>query len=270
MPNRKTGQIVIMSSFKGGTGKTIVAVNIGYYLSKKGYKVLLIDGDLRASSIDKIIPLMDDLVNIKTWVDYLDRAVELKDIIVTSEFPNLDVIYCARAIVGQSYMSGKDTDKWVGNALRQIQKIRKGLEYQELDYDFVIIDNENGITPNSLNLNIVANVACLVVRPNRYGIDGMSHLVSEAFEATQDVANRQDFLIWNQVDSTPEYESEIAQILEHSEKFFEISNIRPLIRIPYDKLLSISMLIPMMDGMFGVTKLMQQHSEKIVQGIGLI
>jgi len=40
---------VAILNFKGGTGKTTTAVNLGHALSLKGFKVLIIDCDPQAS-----------------------------------------------------------------------------------------------------------------------------------------------------------------------------------------------------------------------------
>src|SRR5881394_2618901 len=44
MANRRT-EILVLSSGKGGTGKTLLASSLGYALTRSGHKVLMIDGD---------------------------------------------------------------------------------------------------------------------------------------------------------------------------------------------------------------------------------
>ena len=41
-----TGRVIVITSGKGGVGKTTTRANIGTALAKSGYKVVLIDTDL--------------------------------------------------------------------------------------------------------------------------------------------------------------------------------------------------------------------------------
>ena len=46
------GEIILVASGKGGTGKSVFAVNMGAVLADKGYRVVLIDMDMgRETSI---------------------------------------------------------------------------------------------------------------------------------------------------------------------------------------------------------------------------
>ena len=51
--------ILVVLSGKGGVGKSTVAVNLALFLSKKGYNVGLLDGDLHGPSIPKILGIED-------------------------------------------------------------------------------------------------------------------------------------------------------------------------------------------------------------------
>ena len=40
------GKVILVSSGKGGTGKTMFSVNLGALLAEKGYKTILLDMDM--------------------------------------------------------------------------------------------------------------------------------------------------------------------------------------------------------------------------------
>jgi capsular exopolysaccharide synthesis family protein len=64
-PGRKSGKVIVVSSALPSEGKSTVASNLAITLGKAGKKVLLIDGDLRRPSIEKLFA--DELANSKTW-----------------------------------------------------------------------------------------------------------------------------------------------------------------------------------------------------------
>ena len=47
---------IIFHSYKGGTGKTTLALNTAYNLARRGYKTIAIDADLNAPTFDSIFP----------------------------------------------------------------------------------------------------------------------------------------------------------------------------------------------------------------------
>ena len=51
------GRIIVVTSGKGGVGKTTFTANVGYALAEKGYKVLLIDGDVGLRNLDVLLGL---------------------------------------------------------------------------------------------------------------------------------------------------------------------------------------------------------------------
>jgi len=55
-------QVILISSGKGGTGKTIFAANVGVILSQRGFNVLLIDMDLGLRNLDLVLGLESKIV----------------------------------------------------------------------------------------------------------------------------------------------------------------------------------------------------------------
>ena len=57
------GKIVAIHSYKGGTGKTSLSVNLAATYARKGYKVCLMDLDFRAPSLHVLFKQQKYLVN---------------------------------------------------------------------------------------------------------------------------------------------------------------------------------------------------------------
>ena len=49
------GRVIVITSGKGGVGKTTTSANIGTALAKAGYKVVLIDTDLGFLSLNQYL-----------------------------------------------------------------------------------------------------------------------------------------------------------------------------------------------------------------------
>ena len=47
-------EVIVITSGKGGVGKTTTTVNLGIGLARKGYKVLLIDADAQGNLTDAL------------------------------------------------------------------------------------------------------------------------------------------------------------------------------------------------------------------------
>jgi len=77
---------IAILNFKGGTGKTTTAVNLGHALSLKNYKVLIIDCDSQAS-----ISNWFGIDHEYTIYDLLTNKTKLKDCIYQVR-DNLDII----------------------------------------------------------------------------------------------------------------------------------------------------------------------------------
>ena len=62
------GKVYVITSGKGGVGKTTTTANIGTALAVKGYKVVLVDADIGLRNLDLIMGLENrvvyDLVNV--------------------------------------------------------------------------------------------------------------------------------------------------------------------------------------------------------------
>src|SRR4030065_2671357 len=75
----RMNKIIAVHSYKGGTGKTLLSVNLAAALAKKGKKVCLFDLDFRAPSLFAILKME----NIQCWLnDYLNGACDINKVIM--------------------------------------------------------------------------------------------------------------------------------------------------------------------------------------------
>ena len=92
-----TGRVIVITSGKGGVGKTTTSANIGTALAKEGYKVVLIDTDLGLRNLDLLLGLENRIVY--TIVDVIEERCKLKQALVKDKKnPNLQLVDCPAGI----------------------------------------------------------------------------------------------------------------------------------------------------------------------------
>ena len=90
-----TGRVIVITSGKGGVGKTTTSANIGTALAKEGYKVVLIDTDLGLRNLDLLLGLENRIVY--TIVDVIEERCKLKQALVKDKKnPNLQLLAAAQ------------------------------------------------------------------------------------------------------------------------------------------------------------------------------
>lgn len=75
-------KVILVTSTSDGEGKSTVALNLAYSLSKSQKKVMLIDGDLRKPSLHKMV---EQKINPYKMEDFLERKIKSSQAIVNLE-----------------------------------------------------------------------------------------------------------------------------------------------------------------------------------------
>ena len=120
-----TGRVIVITSGKGGVGKTTTSANIGTALAKEGYKVVLIDTDLGLRNLDLLLGLENRIVY--TLVDVVEGHCKLKQALVKDKkYPNLCLLAAAQT-----------RDK---TAVSQDQ-LKEICEELQKDFDFILSFN---------------------------------------------------------------------------------------------------------------------------------
>ncbi len=89
------GEVIVITSGKGGVGKTTTTANIGAGLSKLGKKVVIIDTDLGLRNLDVVMG-MENLV-VYNLVDVVEGSCRLKQALIRdSRYENLYLLPSAQ------------------------------------------------------------------------------------------------------------------------------------------------------------------------------
>ena len=90
-----SGRVIVITSGKGGVGKTTTNANIGTALARMGKKVVMIDTDLGLRNLDLLLGLENRIVY--TIVDVVEERCKLKQALVKDKKnPNLCLLAAAQ------------------------------------------------------------------------------------------------------------------------------------------------------------------------------
>lgn len=143
------GVSIVITSGKGGVGKTTTTANIGTALASLGHKVVLIDGDTGLRNLDVLMGLENRIVY--TLIDVIEGRCRLKQgLIKDKRFPNLCLLPTAQ-------INDKD-DISTQDMLKVVTQLKE-------EFDFVIIDCPAGIEQGFENSVVGADKALVVVNP---------------------------------------------------------------------------------------------------------
>ena len=143
------GKVIVVTSGKGGVGKTTSTANIGVGLSQSGKKVIIIDTDLGLRNLDVVMGLENRIVY--NLVDVIEGRCRAKQAIIKDKrYPELYLL-----------PSAQTKDK---SAISPEQMLKLTEDLKD-DYDYVIIDCPAGIEQGFYNAIIGAEQALVVTTP---------------------------------------------------------------------------------------------------------
>ncbi len=149
--SQKEGIIIVVTSGKGGVGKTTTTANVSVALAKLGKTVLVVDGDIGLRNLDMILGLENRIVY--DSLDVVEKRVAPEKALVKDKH-GFD-LYLLPANQSKN-KDAIDPKKW--NELMQYYKASG-------NYDYIIIDSPAGIEQGFKNAVEPADKAIVVVNP---------------------------------------------------------------------------------------------------------
>lgn len=164
-------EIIVIANQKGGVGKTTTAVNLAASLAVAEKKVLLIDADPQANATTSLGYNRNDYeFNI---YHVLIGAKKLRDIILKSELPSLDLAPSNIGLVGveKEYYDA-------GNAKGRELILKKAIMQVKSTYDYVIIDSPPALGPMTINALSAANSVIIPIQCEFFALEGLAQLLN--------------------------------------------------------------------------------------------
>ncbi len=142
-------RIIVITSGKGGVGKTTVTANLGIAIARLGHQVALVDADFGLRNLDLLLGLENRIVY--TAVDVLSNQCRLEQALVKDKRQEGLVLLPA----AQSRTK---------EAVRPDQ-MKKLLSVLSQKYDYILVDSPAGIEMGFQNAIAAASVALIVTTP---------------------------------------------------------------------------------------------------------
>lgn len=143
------GESIVITSGKGGVGKTTTTANIGTALASLGKRVVVVDGDTGLRNLDVLLGLENRIVY--TLIDVIENRCRTKQALIKDKrFPNLFLLPTAQT-----------KDK---NDITPQEMLKLVTELKE-DFDYILIDCPAGIEQGFENAIVGADRAVVVVNP---------------------------------------------------------------------------------------------------------
>ncbi|WP_047981706.1 septum site-determining protein MinD [Ornithinibacillus contaminans] len=155
------GEAIVITSGKGGVGKTTTTANIGTALALMGKKVCLIDTDIGLRNLDVVMGLENRIVY--DIVDVVQGRCKLKQALIKDKrFDYLSLLPAAQT---------SDKSAVTPEGMREIIKELK------TEYDYIIIDCPAGIEQGYQNAVAGADRAIVVTTPEKSSVRDADRII---------------------------------------------------------------------------------------------
>jgi chromosome partitioning protein len=186
LPWRRAGdhlQVIAVTNFKGGSGKTTSAIHLAQYMALHGYRVLAVDLDPQASMSAMLgfQPELDVGENETLYgaIKYDDTRRPVTEIVRKTYFPGLDLIPGNLEL----HEFEHDTPKALAEGSRFendmfFMRVSSAIEAIESDYDVVVIDCPPTLGFLTLSAMCAATAVLITVHPQMLDVASMSQFLS--------------------------------------------------------------------------------------------
>lgn len=177
-------KVILIHSFRGGTGKSNVTANLATMVARAGYRVGIVDTDIQSPGIHVLFGLKEENVTY-TLNDYLwDRC--------PIEKAAYDVTHVLQT--GQTPPPKRSSINLVPSSIKisEISRIlREGYDARRLNdgflelsrsmqLDYLFIDTHPGINEETLLSIIIADLLIVILRPDRQDYQGTAVAIDVA------------------------------------------------------------------------------------------
>lgn len=158
--------IIAITNQKGGVGKTSTAINLSASIAAAEFKTLIIDIDPQSNSTHHLGVYDSE----KTVYDVIIGSESIKDCIVNTYMPNLDILPSTIDLVGAEVelVSFENRERLLKNAIKESRE----------DYDFILIDCPPSLSLLTLNALTASDSIIIPVQCEYFALEGLGQLLN--------------------------------------------------------------------------------------------
>jgi len=179
-------------SYRGGTGKSLIALNLAYQLTSRGNTVLLMETDVRMPSLLEIVGLHK---KINTFNSFYENKCEFNETIYPTDH-EISVICC-----DPKYDLRKKSAIFSGDQnlhLDRLFRIKKAFRQIRQRYDYCIIDSGPGWGFVQVSNTMFSEIVILVLRSGKNALTGTINMLKDVYEELA-ITTKKYIIIWNQL-----------------------------------------------------------------------
>lgn len=241
-------KIISVINQKGGVGKTQTSINLAVSLSRKGYRVLFIDGDAQGNATSYFDKKVND-INLSKFIEkefdnqeplkWLEEALgdafyeydindvllgqcQIKEAIYTTDYENLSIIPSTETRL-------INTDQLIKAANKmQHNRLKKALRDVRKEFDYVVIDNAPTFNTITLNTLFTSDEVIIPLKIGRFELAGFIKTMNELENLMNDFeCFYQIYVLFNMIPrgKRPLYSAfieKIRKIFSSTDKLYEI------------------------------------------------
>lgn len=178
------GEIISIHSFRGGTGKSNLAANIGTILARKGHRVGIVDTDIQSPGVHVLFGFDETHLD-KALNDYLWGRAPIEEV----AYPIQNI----GSSPDREYL--QDLNLWlipssirtneIARVLREgydVSLLNQGFHtlLNKLQLDYLLIDTHPGLNEETLLSIAISHVLCIILRPDQQDFQGTAVTVDIA------------------------------------------------------------------------------------------
>lgn len=197
-------RIIVITSGKGGVGKTTVTANLGVAIARLGRQVALVDADFGLRNLDLLLGLENRVVY--TAIEVLSGQCRLDQALVRDKRTEGMVLLPAAQSRNKEAVSPDQMEKLIGVLAKS--------------YDYVLIDSPAGIEMGFRNAIVAAKEALIVTTPEIAAVRDADRVVG-LLEA-QGIKNKYIHLIVNR----------LKPAMVQADQMMSVQDVQEILAIP--------------------------------------
>ena len=162
------GKIIAIANQKGGVGKTTTSVNLAASLGVLEKKVLLIDADPQANATSGLG--VDVNAVEKGTYQLLEHTIEAKDVIISTNSPNVDIIpaHIDLVAIEIELVDKENRESMLKKAIVKLKDV----------YDYVLIDCAPSLGLLTLNALTASDSVLIPIQCEYFALEGLGKLLN--------------------------------------------------------------------------------------------